>query len=133
MMLKQQTEFRDISLYLLLVLIFVRKKEVRLGFHCISKSACRLTRDLVEVLGCGGIMRVAPCGLFVHGSFSFLSPDEKANLAFRLGCLAAAVTHTHPSGWLSSGCQAAIISRILSGMYQSSTSRDDVVHLISCV
>lgn len=65
--------------------------------------------------GCGGIMRVAPCGLFVHGPFSFLSSDDKAGLAFQLGCLAAAVTHTHPSGWLSSGCHASIISRLISG------------------
>jgi ADP-ribosylglycohydrolase len=60
-------------------------------------------------------MRVAPCGLFVHGTFSFLTANDKAELAFQLGCLSAAITHTHPSGWLSAGALAAIISRILSG------------------
>ncbi|KAL2635541.1 hypothetical protein R1flu_007020 [Riccia fluitans] len=65
--------------------------------------------------GCGGIMRVAPCGLIVHSAFDFLSSDQKAELAFKLGCLSAATTHTHPSGWLSAGSQAAIIAWILSG------------------
>ena len=64
-------------------------------------------------------MRVAPCGLFVHGTFSFLSASDKAELAFQLGCLSAAITHTHPSGWLSAGALAAIISRILSGTTRS--------------
>ncbi|CAM6118529.1 unnamed protein product [Calypogeia fissa] len=79
--------------------------------------------EINQSKGCGGIVRVAPCGLFVHGAFSFCSPNEKAELAFKLGCLAAAITHTHPSGWLSSGCLAAIISRILSG--------DMLVHAIN--
>ncbi|BBN05473.1 hypothetical protein MPTK1_3g13360 [Marchantia polymorpha subsp. ruderalis] len=65
--------------------------------------------------GCGGIMRVAPCGLIVHSAFASLTSEEKAELAFKLGNVAAAITHTHPSGWLPSGCQAAIISWILSG------------------
>eukprot|EP00246_Nothoceros_aenigmaticus_P011588 TRINITY_DN3212_c0_g3_i1.p1 TRINITY_DN3212_c0_g3~~TRINITY_DN3212_c0_g3_i1.p1 ORF type:complete len:408 (+),score=84.21 TRINITY_DN3212_c0_g3_i1:182-1405(+) len=65
--------------------------------------------------GCGGIMRVAPCGLIVVSAFPFLSSDDQAELAFKLGCVSAAITHTHPSGWLSSGFQAAVIARILSG------------------
>ena len=40
--------------------------------------------------GCGGIMRVAPVGL--------LMPD-----AFGIGVTSAAITHTHPSGYLAAG------------------------------
>lgn len=61
-------------------------------------------------------MRVAPCGLVVVSAFSFLSRDEQAELAFKLGCVSAVITHTHPSGWLSSGYQAALLARILSGL-----------------
>jgi ADP-ribosylglycohydrolase len=52
--------------------------------------------------GCGGIMRVAPIGL-------------AARNAFDLGCRAAAITHGHPSGWLSAGAFAELISRIIRG------------------
>lgn len=62
-------------------------------------------------------MRVAPCGLIVASAFPSLSPDEQSHLAFQLGCSAAAITHTHPSGWLSSGFLSALILRILLGTY----------------
>lgn len=56
--------------------------------------------------GCGGIMRAAPVGLFYHGD---------SRLAFERACQAAAITHGHPSGYLSAGCLAAIIAGILRG------------------
>ena len=46
--------------------------------------------------GCGGIMRVAPVGL--------LMPD-----AFGIGVTSAAITHTHPSGYLAAGYFAELI------------------------
>lgn len=55
--------------------------------------------------GCGGVMRVAPIGLAY-------SDSEKA---FLLGCESAAITHGHPTGYLSSGFMASLISRIVSG------------------
>jgi len=58
--------------------------------------------------GCGGVMRVAPCGLLAtHPA----SPAE----AFRLGCEAAALTHGHPSGILASGHFAATIAALRGG------------------
>ncbi len=53
--------------------------------------------------GCGGIMRVAPVGLY------FFRDPEKA---FRLAADAAALTHSHPSGFLSSGFFAALLALI---------------------
>ncbi len=54
--------------------------------------------------GCGGVMRIAPAGLFA-------GPD----LAFDLGCSLAAITHGHPTGYLAAGCLARIISEIYRG------------------
>lgn len=53
--------------------------------------------------GCGGVMRVAPVGLVYKDT-------EKA---FRIGAESAAITHGHPSGYLSSGFLSALISRIV--------------------
>lgn len=55
--------------------------------------------------GCGGVMRVAPLGLLARDS------EE----AFRLGCVAAAITHGHPSGYYPAGCLAAIIHNLSRG------------------
>jgi ADP-ribosylglycohydrolase len=55
--------------------------------------------------GCGGVMRVAPVGLLY----------DDPGVAFRVGCDTAAITHGHPSGYLSAGCQAAIIAHLRAG------------------
>ncbi len=52
--------------------------------------------------GCGGVMRVAPVGLV-------------ANEPFRLGCEVAAITHTHPTGYLAAGAFAEILSGVILG------------------
>ena len=51
-------------------------------------------------------MRIAPVGLLLHSD---------ATLAFRTGAELAAMTHGHPSGYLSSGVLAAIICRLNQG------------------
>lgn len=56
--------------------------------------------------GCGGVMRVAPAGLYN------LHNNKKA---FKLGCELAAITHGHPTGYLSSGAFASIISDVCCG------------------
>jgi ADP-ribosylglycohydrolase len=62
-------------------------------------------QPLNDSKGCGGVMRVAPVGVFV----------ADVEEAFRLGCEVAAITHGHPTGWLASGAFAAIIASIMSG------------------
>ncbi len=54
---------------------------------------------------CGGVMRIAPVGLAYND----------AEKAFQIGCECAAITHGHPTGYLSSGTLAALISMIFSG------------------
>jgi ADP-ribosylglycohydrolase len=55
--------------------------------------------------GCGGVMRVAPIGL--------LYPKERA---FNIAVASAAITHGHPSGYLSAGALAYLIACIIEGI-----------------
>ncbi len=55
--------------------------------------------------GCGGVMRAAPVALW---------SDENAEV-FRLGAESAALTHGHPSGYLSSGAFAVVVHELLQG------------------
>ena len=57
--------------------------------------------------GCGGVMRVAPVGLWLG-----LGDDETFELAARC----AAQTHGHPSGYLSAGAIASIVRNLLGGL-----------------
>jgi ADP-ribosylglycohydrolase/protein-tyrosine phosphatase len=79
------------------------------GNSCLSslRSGKMGTMDhpINDSKGCGGVMRVAPIGLAY--------PD--AQEAFLLGCKSAAITHGHPTGYLSAGFLASLISRIASG------------------
>ena len=54
--------------------------------------------------GCGGVMRTAPAGL------AFPS-----DAAFRRGAEFAAITHGHPSGYLSAGFLSEMIAHIIEG------------------
>lgn len=56
--------------------------------------------------GCGGIMRIAPVGLLFY--------NDPAN-AFKIGAELAAMTHGHPSGYLSAAYLSALIANINSG------------------
>ncbi len=64
-----------------------------------------IDRPLNDSKGCGGVMRVAPVGLI------FEDPEE----AFDTACEAAAITHGHPSGYLSAGCLATVIAGVVGG------------------
>lgn len=68
--------------------------------------------------GCGGVMRVAPIGMY----YATLAREDKKDQsilmkqAFDLACKAAAITHGHPTGQLASGAFAAIIMPLLLGV-----------------
>lgn len=80
------------------------------GFTCLSalKSGGygTIAKPLNDSKGCGGVMRVAPVGLLFH---------DDSEATFRLGCEVAAITHGHPSGYLSAGCLATIIAELMNG------------------
>lgn len=61
--------------------------------------------------GCGGVMRVAPVGLFAWRLRQQESPQD----AFRLGSELAALTHGHPTGALTGGVLAVLILALTDG------------------
>lgn len=60
--------------------------------------------------GCGGVMRAAPAALY----------SSDAREVFHLGAAVAALTHSHPSGYLSAGTLAVIVHQLLEGAGLSS-------------
>jgi len=78
------------------------------GKTCISALASgrigAISQPLNDSKGCGGVMRTAPVGLAFP-----------ADLAFRHGAAAAAITHGHPSGYLSAGFLAELVARAADG------------------
>jgi ADP-ribosylglycohydrolase len=77
------------------------------GNTCLSslQSGVMATRDrrINDSKGCGGVMRAAPAGL--------VDADDP----FAVGCDIAAITHSHPAGFLSAGYLAELIHRIVAG------------------
>ena len=57
--------------------------------------------------GCGGVMRVSPIGLALY---------HNPKKAFEIGCQVAAITHSHPTGFISAGTFTSIIAYILKGL-----------------
>lgn len=78
------------------------------GNSCLSALGSGKVGTIAEPInsskGCGGVMRVAPAGLFY-------SSDQ----AFERGAEFAALTHGHPSGYLSAGALAYLISLLIEG------------------
>lgn len=60
-----------------------------------------MEKPLNNSKGCGGVMRVAPIGLYY-----WRDPVK----AFDVGCKAAAITHGHPSGYFAAGAFALLIA-----------------------
>lgn len=58
--------------------------------------------------GCGGIMRIAPIPLLFR--------DFDTEYVYEKACAAAAITHGHPSGYISAGCLCLILRFILQEM-----------------
>jgi ADP-ribosylglycohydrolase len=78
------------------------------GNTCLSALINRKQGSIKEHVnnskGCGGVMRVAPAGLFY-------SKSE----AFHMAAEFAALTHGHPSGYLSAGALSYLIASIIEG------------------
>ncbi len=61
--------------------------------------------------GCGGVMRVAPAGLFCARGVG--TDADVARAAFALGADLAAITHGHPGGYLPGGVLAAMVALLV--------------------
>lgn len=71
-----------------------------------SNKMGTMERPINDSKGCGGVMRVAPVGLFLNRN-----PEQ----AFTVAAEVAAITHGHPSGYLSAGALAVIVAELLNG------------------
>lgn len=67
--------------------------------------------------GCGGVMRVAPCGLALERG-----ARPSLDRAVRMGADCAALTHSHPLGWLPAAALAGIVRELV---YREDTATDD--------
>lgn len=80
------------------------------GNTCISAIRGNKPGSIQEPIndsaGCGGVMRVAPVGLMYK---------EDPKLAFETGAQCAALTHSHPRGYLPAGVLSEMIAHIVSG------------------
>jgi ADP-ribosylglycohydrolase len=70
--------------------------------------------------GCGTVMRIAPAALIY-------STDRKS--AFRLGADLSALTHGHPSGYLSGGMLAAILFDLLNDISPEKSIENAIAEL----
>jgi len=61
--------------------------------------------------GCGGVMRVAPAGLFLRRLHGASSPMD----AFHMGAALTIITHGHPTGVLTAGFFSALINTLVDG------------------
>ena len=82
-----------------------------------------MSRPINDSKGCGGAMRVAPIGL--------TGPAGDAGEAFRLAAEAAALTHGHPSGYLSAGVVASIVRLLADGVRLGAAIEQSCGHLVA--
>jgi ADP-ribosylglycohydrolase len=89
------------------------------GTTCLSalQSSCgKVTRAMNDSKGCGAVMRIAPVGMYFAYSLSGeRHPDRLLSNIFATGGELAAITHGHPSGCLSAGALAVVVSLLLVG------------------
>lgn len=71
-----------------------------------SGTAGTIENPINDSKGCGTIMRVAPVGLMFEGN---------NETAFTVACELSAITHGHPTGYLSAGFFASVIADLAIG------------------
>ena len=89
------------------------------GTTCLSalqSSRGKVARAMNDSKGCGGVMRMAPVGMYYAHSLSReRHPERLVSSIFATGNDLAAITHGHPSGRLTAGALAVMVSMILVG------------------
>src|ERR1700720_2569801 len=89
------------------------------GTTCLSalhSNRGKVTRAANDSKGCGGVMRIAPVGMyFAHALIGERNLDRLISSIFATGSDLAAITHGHPSGCLSAGVLAVIVGLVLAG------------------
>ena len=97
------------------------------GNTCLSALESDLEGSIADPLnnskGCGGVMRVAPIGLYFSGK---KTSDDEVDL---IGAESAAITHGHDLGYIPAAALVHIIRKICEGV----SVRDAVVDSVSAV
>lgn len=97
--------------------LFARRAPGTTCLSALQSSRGKVTRASNDSKGCGGVMRIAPLGMyFAHPEVRQLHGDRLYSNLFATGNDLAALTHGHPCGILSSGTLAFIISQLLAGL-----------------
>ncbi len=78
--------------------------------------------------GCGGVMRVAPVGLYCAREPG-ASDARAARRAFDLGCELAGLTHGHPTGQVAAGAFAALVA-LLAREWEPDDAIEEVLPLV---
>ena len=82
-----------------------------------SGIAGTIDKPINDSKGCGTIMRVAPIGLFYN---------QNSRQAFKIACELSAITHGHPTGYLSAGFFASVISYLAKGLGLSDSIENSI-------
>lgn len=90
----------------------VRRVPGHTCLHALHAMPALGVRARNDSKGCGGVMRIAPVGLYCAGEPG-ASPQRAARRAFDLGCELAGLTHGHPTGQASAGAFAAIVALVV--------------------
>lgn len=87
--------------------LYASREPGRTCFRTLYQGECgTIDKPINDSKGCGGVMRVAPIGLFLHHD-----PMRAATVAAD----AAAVTHGHPSGYIPAALLAFVIACLING------------------
>lgn len=101
------------------------------GHACVSSLTAMPTlgaKARNDAKGCGGVMRVAPVGLYCAREPG--STDQRAaRRAFDLGADLAGLTHGHPTGQVAAGAFAAIVA-LLAREWELDEAIDEVLPLV---
>jgi len=104
--------------------LFTRRAPGTTCLSALHSSRGKATRATNDSKGCGGVMRMAPVGMyFAHALGRERHPDRLLPNIFATGNDLAAITHGHPSGSLSAGAFAVMVSLLLVG-----DSLGDAIH-----
>lgn len=83
-----------------------------------------IDRPINDSKGCGGVMRVAPIGVYLSG----LYPIEFVDM---VGARAAALTHGHELGYIPAAALVHIINRMAEGDWTVRQATEDALYAVS--
>jgi ADP-ribosylglycohydrolase len=104
--------------------LFTRRAPGTTCLSALHASRGRAARATNDSKGCGGVMRIAPVGMyFAHALAREQHRDRLLPGIFSTGSDLASLTHGHASGYLAAGALALIVSLVLVG-----TALPDAIH-----